>query len=111
MKTIPSLAASLCRIVCLLLGFLTAFGAPAQNRVLELDGKGSYVQLPPDIFNELTEATVEGWVKWERLGNWMRFFDFGQENQTMLIGNQNTSSTLSFELFDSKRERRGDVNL
>ena len=39
------------------------FGGPS-NRALDLDGKGSYVELPPNIFNELTEATVEGWVKW-----------------------------------------------
>jgi len=29
------------------------------NRVLELDGKGSYVELPPNIFKDLEEATVE----------------------------------------------------
>ena len=36
----------------------------AQNRVLELDGNGSYIQLPSNIFNDLTNATIEGWVKW-----------------------------------------------
>src|SRR5258708_6470156 len=111
MKTFQCLTAPVRQIFCLVLCCLGAVGAPAQDRVLELDGKDSYVQLPPDIFNELTEATVEGWVKWERLGNWMRFFDFGQENQAMLIGNQISSSTLSFELLNSKRERRGDVNV
>src|SRR5207249_5706701 len=29
------------------------------NRVLELDGKGSYVQLPDGIFHDLSEGTVE----------------------------------------------------
>jgi len=82
---------------------------PTPNRVLELDGKGSYVQLPLNIFNELTEATVEGWVKWDRIGNWMRFFDFGRQGQTMLIGNQGTGRSLALELFDSKQERRGDT--
>ena len=28
------------------------------NHVLDLDGNGSYVELPPHIFDELTEATV-----------------------------------------------------
>ena len=37
------------------------------NRVLELDGTNSYVELPPNIFNDLTEATVEGWVEVESL--------------------------------------------
>ena len=35
------------------------------NRVLELDGHGSYVELPPNIFKDLEEATVNGWEKWE----------------------------------------------
>ena len=30
------------------------------NHVLELDGDGDYVELPSNIFNELTAATVEG---------------------------------------------------
>jgi hypothetical protein len=49
----------------------------ATNRVLLLDGK-SFVELPPNIFNDLTEATVEAWVKWERLENRANVFDFGQ---------------------------------
>jgi len=65
---------------CLLAAF--SLGAqpsasPATNRVLELDGTNSFVELPPGIFNELDEATVEGWVKWERFRNMSRFFDFG----------------------------------
>src|SRR5207247_626672 len=34
------------------------------NRVLNLPGKGSYAQLPSNIFDGLTEATMEGWTKW-----------------------------------------------
>ena len=49
----------------------------ATNRVLQLDGKGSYVELPTNILDELNEVTVEGWVKWESFGNYTRFFDFG----------------------------------
>ena len=45
------------------LSFLNA--QPAPNRVLELDGNGSYVELPPNIFKDLEEATVEGWEKWK----------------------------------------------
>ena len=33
------------------------------NHVLELDGTGGYVELPPNIFNDLDEATVEAWVR------------------------------------------------
>jgi PAS domain S-box-containing protein len=51
-------------------------GSVETNQVLQLDGQ-SYVELPPDIFNELTEATVEGWVKWDRLEHAGFMFDFG----------------------------------
>jgi len=41
--------------------FIFPLTASAQNRVLQLDGHGDYVQLPSDIFNDLDNATVEGW--------------------------------------------------
>jgi hypothetical protein len=48
------------------------FLLPAQpastNRVLELDGNGSYVQLPDNIFHDFTEGTVEAWVNWRGPG-------------------------------------------
>src|SRR5262245_27323070 len=53
---------------------LEAQPATPVNRVLELDGTNSCVELPSNIFNGLTEATVEGWVKWETPGRWTRFF-------------------------------------
>ena len=36
------------------------------NHVLQLDGTAGYVELPPGILAGLTEATIEGWVKWRR---------------------------------------------
>ncbi len=43
----------------------TTNNEPTPNRVLDLDGNGSYVELPPNIFNDLDEATVEAWVRWD----------------------------------------------
>lgn len=51
--------------------------ATAQNRVLELDGTNSFVEVPSQIFTNLTESTVEGWVKWKAFTPWSRFFYFG----------------------------------
>jgi len=52
--------------------------APPSNRVLELDGTGGYAELPPNIFNELTEATIEAWVRWDNLeGETKRAFNYG----------------------------------
>jgi hypothetical protein len=33
------------------------------NYVLLRDGDGDYVRLPPDMFDDLDEAMLEGWVK------------------------------------------------
>ena len=70
----------------------------AQNRVLELDGDGDYVELPSDIFNDLEEATVEGWVKWLSFRDWSRFFDFGKEGNHMCVNNLSTSNDLGVEI-------------
>ena len=48
----------------------TFYAQPAPNRVLELDGNGSYVELPPNIFKDLEQVTVEGWVRWDSIDEW-----------------------------------------
>jgi hypothetical protein len=70
------------------------------SHVLELDGTNSWVELPPYIFTNLTEATVEGWVKWRRLAAWSRFFDLGisVEGQELDITQDGESDALKVEL-------------
>src|SRR5262245_50073485 len=64
---------------------LQAQPATLTNRVLHLDGTNSYVELPPNIFDTLTQATVEGWVKWERVRSTERFFDFGVKDHEIYV--------------------------
>ena len=61
---------------------------PSPNQVLELDGDGDYIQLPPKIFNHLNAATVEGWVKWNEFRNLSKFICFGVNRQEILVGNR-----------------------
>ncbi len=77
-----------------------AGGSPslATDRVLELDGTNSYVELPPGIFEGFTAATVEGWIKWQRFGSWSRFFDFGRQGGLMGVYNSAARPDLAFEL-------------
>ena len=56
------------------------------GNVLQLAGPGSYVELPPNIFRNLTAATVEGWVQWKVVENLADVFDFGKDQQEMLLG-------------------------
>src|SRR5437016_14199802 len=86
--------------VCLLAAF--SLGAqpspsPATNRVLELDGTNSFVELPANAFTNLDEVTVEGWVKWESFGSMSRFFDFTLAGYELNVMNRNTNSTLHVE--------------
>jgi hypothetical protein len=53
------------------------FAGPS-NRVLQLDGNDSYLQLPPDIIRGLEELTVEGWARWDEFRFWSRSFSFGE---------------------------------
>src|ERR1041385_1518298 len=48
------------------------------NYVLELDGNESYIELPPNAFNHLEDATIEGWVKWQKLGEMSRILNYGE---------------------------------
>ena len=81
---------------------------PANARVLEFDGTNSYVELPPDIFNGLEEATVEGWVKWESFGPAdSMFFCFGGKGEAMFVCNHKSSPALKFVIYDANGQRHG----
>ncbi|MCX6927039.1 MAG: hypothetical protein NT154_28115, partial [Verrucomicrobia bacterium] len=59
---------------------------PTTNRVLELDGTNSWVELPAGIFADLTNATVEAWAKAEDASGFNCVFDYGKPYGDILIG-------------------------
>jgi signal transduction histidine kinase/CheY-like chemotaxis protein/ligand-binding sensor domain-containing protein len=71
--------------------------------ILDLDGKGSYAELPGGIFKDLEEATVEGWVRWRSFGNWSRFFDFGQPSASLNVTIHDSGPTLEFQVVHNDR--------
>src|SRR4051794_14892132 len=84
--------------VGLLAQIQTLHAQPAiADRVLELDGDGSYVELPGNLLANLKEVTVEGWVNWASFRNASRFFDFGGGPLQLNVQNRGTTSTLWFE--------------
>src|SRR5437899_2469068 len=96
------------RGLLLVLVFLAAWNGAAQTRVLELDGTNSFVELPPNIFDGLAEATVEGWVNWESFGpRDAMFFCFGGENRGMFVANHGSSPQLKFVIYDAQGGRHG----
>jgi len=96
---------SICIIASFVLIFVT-ITATAQNRVLQLDGDGDYVQLPSSIFNDLDEATIEAWLKWERFGLWSQPFGFGSSDEwrIMVVNNCEGSPDLQFFIYIGSEE-------
>jgi len=93
------------RSLCVFLSLTLAFSAVhGQNLVLELDGDGDFVELPPGIFAGLREATIECWARWDKLGFYSQVFGFGQPLQVMALSNYAVSATAQFFLYNSRRE-------
>jgi hypothetical protein len=78
---------------------LAASPASAENQTLLLDGRGSYVELPSDLFTNLDQATVEVWAKWDALANYSRVFEFGRAWQSFNLFNDGTKSDLRFNIY------------
>jgi hypothetical protein len=82
-----------------------SIGSLTGNRVLRLKNHPSYVELPPNVFNHLNEATIEGWVKWDRIKP-SRFFGYGDRPppRGIYFGTgppPDVGRDLSFSVFDS----------
>jgi hypothetical protein len=82
----------------------------AENKVLQLDSPGSYVELPQNAFNSFSNATFEAWVRFANFsyGPWQKVLLFGSETpenfnfmslSTTLAG----ENALLFEHYDVPR--------
>ncbi|MBN1423281.1 hypothetical protein JXA88_01880 [Candidatus Fermentibacteria bacterium] len=83
--------------VSVVLAFFTATSA-AQDQVLRLDGDGDYVELPSGIFQDLTEATIEAWIRWDDFGYFSQPIGFGVREgwRALAINNAPYSPTLHY---------------
>gem|GEM_PF-712134 len=61
------------------------------NHVLQLDGDGSFVELPGNLLRDLPQTTFEAWVRWDRLGNQSHWFSSGDRESHLLIGTEAAS--------------------
>ena len=57
----------------------------AITQALDLSGGESHVDLPPNIFNQLGQATIEAWVKFRDLSG-SRFYSYGGFQQDLCVG-------------------------
>ena len=91
---------------------LLPWSVAAQNRVLELDGNDSWLELPADLLKDVKkELTVEGWIRWQRLGNYSRFFDFGPVWKSLALSQNSTTANLVVYLHDVPRRVRVGISV
>ena len=69
---------------------------PSTAKVLDLDGKDAYVELPPNLFTN-DVVTVEGWVKWRTFGDYSRFFEFSDAAMMVGVLNHGKAPDLTFQ--------------
>lgn len=70
------------------------------NRVLELDGSGAHVELPVAAFEDLREATIEAWVRYDEWRYYSQWFAYGtDELQERAIGLNNADRTSRLQFF------------
>ena len=91
--------------VTLFCGVLQISVPAAQNHVLALKGDGGHVELPSGIFDDLQAATIEGWVKWDGLATFSRFFDFGAEWRSINLTHAGTSPDINFSVINGPESR------
>ena len=75
-----------------------------QMPVLNLNGN-SYVELPRNLFDRTTQATIEVWVKWNRFNNSSRVFDFGRKDNAVVLQNDKSSNTIKFRIWERSGKR------
>ena len=82
-RTWRRIVAGLCLLGTLLMSGIALHAQPSTTKVLDLDGKDAYVELPANLFTN-DVVTVEGWVKWRTFGSYSRFFEFS--DAAMMVG-------------------------
>jgi hypothetical protein len=95
-------------ICCLLVSTAAFSQSTATNRVLKLDDGVSSVELPANALKDFHQATVEAWVKWDRLDVGSRFFVYGMNGKGAGIGYNDwgglTSEGLTFWMWEPGRK-------
>jgi hypothetical protein len=64
--------------------------------VLDLDGSTGYVELPPAVFENLRDGTVEGWIRWRKFKFYTRFWDYGTRDDMINVQQGDNAPGLGF---------------
>lgn len=64
-------------------------------------------EIARELFDGLTEATIEGWIRFDALAPYSRFFDVGQDRNSVAITHYERSPNLLFEAWENATNRAG----
>ena len=64
-------------------------------------------EISRELFDGLTEATVEGWVRFDSLATYSRVFDVGRDGNSIGLTHYERSPNLLFEIWESTTNRTG----
>ena len=82
----------------------------SKNTVLKLDGKNSFVELPPNMLDSLDNATIEGWFKWNSFNYFSQPFGYGSKWNILALNNELTSNNLQYFIYKNKNLRSVKIN-
>jgi hypothetical protein len=77
---------------------LAEMGGTKSNRVLVLRGGEDFMSVPTLPVDQLREATIEAWVRFDRFDVWQRFFSHGTFNHDLYVGSVLGNKSLEFAI-------------
>jgi len=83
--------------IALAVSVFTLVPLQAQDRVLQLNGNGDYVELPAGAFTNLESATIEAWVNWGSFQSMSRVFALTLKGGLINLQNRATGPDLWVE--------------
>jgi signal transduction histidine kinase len=87
------------------LSTLNAQPTTTPNRVLDLDGRGGFVELPDGLLKGLDEATIELWVRVAEFVPNSHFLELGKPGRELYLAQDQKATTLKLLYTDSARNR------
>ena len=96
-----------CRVGWLTLWVMLAAGLFLRTAAQGVSRPVLQRELPREVFERLTEATVEGWIRFDAFAPYSRFFDVGQDRSSITVTHYERSPNLLFEAWESATNRSG----
>lgn len=86
-------------------GVVNFVNDPVMGDVMQLTGEG-YVELPPDMFGDVSDVTITCWFNYAGVSVWERVYSFGYSNRTETV-----NPTVVQTIYLVPRDGNGDLHV